>query len=80
MEELEFALKEMKSNSAPGPDGFPTLFFKEFWDQSKEILMDMLNTLHRGELDLSRLNYGIITLIPKLQGAKISSSFAQTAY
>ena len=48
MEELEFALKEMKSNSAPGPDGFPTLFFKEFWDQSKEILMDMLNTLHRG--------------------------------
>jgi hypothetical protein len=46
--ELELAVKEMKSNTAPGPDGFSTLFFKEFWEQCKGVLMEMLNVLHRG--------------------------------
>lgn len=69
MEELEQAVKEMRNNTAPGPDGFSTLFFKEFWGQVKHVVLEMLNSLHRGELDLARLNYGIITLLPKVKGA-----------
>lgn len=30
--EVEAALKQMKSISAPGPDGIPPIFFKHFWN------------------------------------------------
>jgi hypothetical protein len=30
--EIEDALDEMKSSSAPGPDGLPASFFKVLWD------------------------------------------------
>lgn len=33
MEEIEGALREMKTNTAPGPDGFSVSFYKEFWPQ-----------------------------------------------
>lgn len=29
----------------------------------------MLRELHEGKLDLARLNYGVLTLIPKIKGA-----------
>lgn len=29
----------------------------------------MVEKLHKRELDLARFNYGVITLIPKIQGA-----------
>ena len=35
----------------------------------KHDILEMLSKLHRGELDLARLNYGVITLIPKIKGA-----------
>lgn len=69
MVELEEAVKEMKTNSAPGPDGLSTSFFKHFLSQTKHDILEMLQSLHRGQLDLARLNYGILTLIPKVKGA-----------
>lgn len=30
MDEVEKAVEEMKSNTTPGPDGFPIGFYKEF--------------------------------------------------
>ncbi|KAK1617796.1 hypothetical protein QYE76_023313 [Lolium multiflorum] len=30
-EELENIVKDMKTNTAPGPDGLPVIFFKTFW-------------------------------------------------
>jgi hypothetical protein len=29
-EEVGKAIREMKANSAPGPDGFPVVFFQKF--------------------------------------------------
>jgi hypothetical protein len=29
LEEIEGVIKEMKTNTAPGPDGFPVMFFKK---------------------------------------------------
>jgi hypothetical protein len=55
----------MKVNSAPGPDGF----IVSFWDQVKGHVVEMFNKFHRGELNLSRLNYGLISLIPKTKEA-----------
>jgi hypothetical protein len=30
-EEVDEVLASMKSDSAPGPDGLPVVFFKQFW-------------------------------------------------
>lgn len=67
MGELEVVVQEMKSGSAHGPDGFSAIFFKVFWNQV--ILLEILQDLREGSLDLFRLNYGILTLIPKVKGA-----------
>jgi hypothetical protein len=66
---LEEALKDMDVNSAPGPDGLPVGFYREFWNEIKLIVLEMFHNLYRGELNLSRLNYGMISLIPKVKDA-----------
>ena len=35
----------------------------------KDIILDLFSEFSRGTLDMSRLNYGIISLIPKVPGA-----------
>ena len=35
----------------------------------KDIILDLFSEFSRGTLDVSRLNYGIISLIPKVPGA-----------
>ena len=67
MEEVDAALKEIKNGTAPGPDGLSIEFFKQFWPQLRHIVLGMLNDLHNDTLDLWRLNYGEIVLIPKLK-------------
>jgi hypothetical protein len=67
--ELEDALKDMDVNASPGPDGLPVGFYREFWKEIKSVVLEMFQKLYRGELNLSRLNYGIISLIPKIKEA-----------
>lgn len=67
MEELERALKDMDASLAPGPDGQPVGSYREFWPQIRGIMLEMFNKLHQDELNLCRLNYCLITFIPKLK-------------
>lgn len=69
IEEIEITLKEMKNNTAPGPDGLSVEFYKAFWPEIKGLVLEMFNKLHAGQLNLSRLNYGLISLIPKTKEA-----------
>ena len=59
----------MEHNKAPGPDGFPVEFYQHFWDVIKNDLMCMFSQLHKGDLQLFRLNFGVITLLPKKEDA-----------
>jgi hypothetical protein len=68
-EELDAVLAEMKPDSAPGPDGLPVGFFKRFWEILKGPILNILNDFALGRVDIARLNYGIISLIPKIKGA-----------
>ena len=57
----------MKNNIAPGPNGFSVEFFKAFWPRLRGDIKEMLDCLHAGTLELWRLNYGVIILLPKVK-------------
>ena len=63
------AINQTEHNKAPGPDGFPAEFYQKFWHIIKEDLMAMFSQLRAGDLALFKLNFGIVTLIPKKEDA-----------
>ena len=67
--EVKLAVDEMKSNSAPAPNGFGVQFFKTFWSVIKGDLLAMFDDFYKGKIDIKRLNYGVITLMPKVKEA-----------
>lgn len=78
-DELEEVLLSMKPDSAHGPDGFPVLFFKRFRGILKALILQLLNDFVLGRVDVARLNFGIISLIPKVQGAESIKQFRPIA-
>jgi hypothetical protein len=67
--EVLHAISQMKLNKAPGPDGFPAEFYQKNWDVIKSDLMALFSQLQKGELPLYKLNFGVITLLPKKENA-----------
>ena len=63
------AFFDMEKNTAPGPDHMPIEFFQACWDGIKEDLLEMFDEFYENKLEIGRLNFGIITLIPKLKEA-----------
>jgi len=63
------AIFGMKSAAAPGPNGFGVQFFKTFWNTIKGDYLALFQDFHEGTLDVKRRNYGVITLIPKINEA-----------
>lgn len=68
-DEIRGAVFEMEHNKAPGPDGFPVEFYQNFWEVIKDDLMNLFRDFHVGDLPLFSLNFGIITLLPKVHEA-----------
>lgn len=68
-EEIDKATLGMKSDTAPRPDGWPVAMFKRFWQVLKGPIFDVCNGFMRGAVDISRLNFGVLSLIPKVPGA-----------
>ena len=65
----------MEHNKAPGPDGFPAEFYQKFWETIKGDLLLMFQELHSGDLPLFSLNFGVITLLPKVQEANVIQQY-----
>jgi mannosylglycoprotein endo-beta-mannosidase len=65
----------MEHNKAPGPDGFPAEFYQTFWDTIKSDLLDLFNVLHAGQLELFRLYFGEVILLPKVNQAERIQQF-----
>jgi hypothetical protein len=70
---VEKGIREMKIEIAPSPDGFAVIFYKKFcvcvWGGGvglKWCVMQIMEDFYNDSLNLSRLNCGIIVLIPKL--------------
>lgn len=67
--EVKQMIFDMKIDSSPGPNGFSVHFFKTFWPIIKGDYMAMVQDFHKGALDTKTLNYGVITLVPKIREA-----------
>ena len=59
----------MEKNKAAGPDKIPVEFFQVCWDIIKKDIVELFADFHKGNLDVHRLNYGVITLLPKVKDA-----------
>jgi hypothetical protein len=69
VDEIKGVVMEVKVNSAPGPNGFMAIFFQKFWDTIQGELLSMFQDFWEGHLDIKRLNFGVITLVPKVKEA-----------
>jgi hypothetical protein len=67
-QELEQIMQDMKSDTALGPDGFTVRFFKKCWPLVKHGVLHIVNDLILRRIDISRLSYGVLSLIPKVPG------------
>ena len=63
------------ASGAPGPDGLSFLFYQHFWEVIKHDFMALVTDFENGTLDVQRLNYSIVTLIPKEPDAKNMRKF-----
>lgn len=74
-EEIDQVVKEMPIDRAPGPDGFNGCFLKSCWHIIKEEFYLVCMDFYDGCLDISSLNSGFITLIPKIQSPQTANDF-----
>eukprot|EP00253_Pinus_taeda_P026199 PITA_26199 len=65
VEELTHAIKSMKENKSPGPNGWTMEFFVHFIDISQEDLLNMIEESRTKGTIHPHLNFTYITLIPK---------------
>jgi hypothetical protein len=65
MEEIRKAIFRMEHNKSPDPDGFPAEFYQHFWKVIKIDPMTLFECFQKGGPPLDKLNFGVITLIPK---------------
>jgi hypothetical protein len=65
----------MKINSASSPNGLLEEFCKCFSEQVKGPVLEIFEKFHRSELNLSRLNYDLISLIIKMKEANNIKQF-----
>ena len=70
LEEVQFAIAGLKGEGAPGPDGLPVLFYKEFWALVKGDVMAALEELRSPQANMERINKSYLFMLPKRQGAE----------
>lgn len=73
--EAKEAVRAMNATSAPGPDGVGPAFYKAAWATVSPAVMAFLHAFHAGAVDLQRINWAHIMLIPKTLGAVTPSAF-----
>lgn len=74
-QEVKGVIMEMNSNTALGPNGFGVSFFKTFWEIIKDDILALFRDFHAEQLDIKRMNFGVITLVPKVKEGNIIKQY-----
>lgn len=69
-EEVVTALHSLKEDKAPGPNGFPSRFYVEFWDTIGTDVMEVMREFHESASWCRSLIASFISLIPKKAGVE----------
>ena len=64
-QEIKEAVFSSYSDGAPGPDGFSFIFYQRFWETIKSDFMNVVKGFENDNVNIARLNYVMLTLIPK---------------
>lgn len=75
VEEVKLAVFGSYSDGALGPDGLSFMFYQHCWEIIKHDLMAMFDDFYHEKLDIYRLNFAILTLIPKEPNASTMKKF-----
>ena len=67
-EEIRAAVFDLGGDRAPGPDGFPIIYFQHFWDMLEDDLFVFNEFCENGVL-VRELGASFLALIPKKHGA-----------
>ncbi|XP_012835792.1 PREDICTED: uncharacterized protein LOC105956483 [Erythranthe guttata] len=74
-DEVTRAISQMSPSNAPGPDGFPVLFFTKYWSVlGSNVLNCVLDFLNHKKLP-SKMNFTFIVLIPKVKNPEKISEY-----
>lgn len=73
--EIKNALDHMKKNKAAGPDKILIEFYQSCWGIIKAGIIRLFDDFYNQRVDTSRINYGIITLLPKIKDASKIQQF-----
>jgi hypothetical protein len=71
VEEIKEAVFRSYVDGALGPDGLSFMFYQNLWDIIKFDLLEMFDDWFEDRLDIFRLHFSMITLIPKEEDAKV---------
>ena len=68
-------MKQREAGTAPGSDGLPSLFYKQYWSKvGQEVTEAVLAVLNSGMVP-SQLNHTFLTLIPKIHSPRKVTDF-----
>lgn len=67
--EIKSAVFQMEKNKVAGPDRIPIECYQTCWNIVKDDIIQFFADYHEGRVDISIINYGIITLLPKISDA-----------
>ena len=68
-------MKQREAGTAPGLDGLPPLFYKQYWSKvGQEVTESVLAVLNSGMVP-SQLNHTFLTLIPKIHSPRKVTDF-----
>jgi hypothetical protein len=69
-EEIKVPLFQIEKNKVAGHDGIPIEFYQQCWDIIRMDMLELFHEFYTGSLDIKRINYGVITLLPKVKVAE----------
>ncbi|KAL6183399.1 hypothetical protein ACLB2K_044810 [Fragaria x ananassa] len=74
-EEVRAAVFQLGALKAPGPDGFPGLFYHKYWCMVKDIITRTTSDFLEGSVCLRKINKTHIVLIPKVEVPELTTQF-----